>query len=186
MDVRRKWCCGTRATPSPDEVRMQDNHQGAQFYHKLKDPVKGTMVIDPDISLIIIEGNWLLYNKEPWDRISEMVDDTWLVDVDPELAQDRVVRRHLQAGIESTWEAVLKRASGNDLLNGEEVGRMLVQPAVVVQSADGLPLSFFPAPGQLKQMLVVRENTKVAERVECLTSMPEENDNAGQRAVVEM
>lgn len=106
------------------------------FDHKLKDPVAGAIVIEAATSLVIVEGNWLLYDKPPWKEIAGMADDTWFVDVDPVLARDRVARRHIQAGIETTWEAAVKRASGNDLVNGEEVRRNLVEPAVRVTSVD--------------------------------------------------
>jgi pantothenate kinase len=109
------------------------------FHHKVKDPVKDSIVIDPSVDLVIMEGNWLLYEKPPWNQISGLADDTWFVDVDPLLARDRVARRHLKAGIEDTWDAALKRASGNDLRNGEEVRRKLVKPAIVVRSVEERP-----------------------------------------------
>lgn len=106
------------------------------FDHVLKDPVKDAIIVEPDVSLVILEGNWLLYDAEPWGDISKMADDTWFVDVDPVLAKDRVAKRHLGSGIESTWAAAVVRASENDLLNGEEVRKKLIKPNIVVKSID--------------------------------------------------
>jgi pantothenate kinase len=106
------------------------------FDHAEKDPVEDAILIKPDVSLIILEGNWILYDQKPWKRISQIVDDTWFVDVDPELAVDRVAKRHIISGIEDTWEKAESRARGNDLANGEEVRRNLVEPGITIWSVD--------------------------------------------------
>ena len=36
------------------------------FNHVLKDPCDGGIVITADISLVVLEGNWLLLDEEPW------------------------------------------------------------------------------------------------------------------------
>lgn len=106
------------------------------FDHAAKDPVENGISIHPSTTLVILEGNWLLLDEDPWTRISELVDDTWFVDVKPDLARERVAKRHLKAGIEVTMEAAIKRAEGNDLINGEMVRRRLVEPRVRVESVE--------------------------------------------------
>lgn len=104
------------------------------FDHAAKDPLKDGIVLSPDITFIILEGNYLLLDEEPWSGIARLVDDTWFVDVLPELARERIAKRHLLSGIESNWEDAVKRAEGNDLLNGVVVREKLVRPAVGVWS----------------------------------------------------
>ena len=111
-------------------------HRAPGFDHAAKDPVPDAIVIGEDIRLVILEGNWLLYDKEPWSRISELVDDTWFVDVDPDLALIRVARRHLESGIERDWRSAMARARNNDMKNGELVRTKLVAPAMRVQSVE--------------------------------------------------
>lgn len=106
------------------------------FDHVLKDPRQNAIAITTDVDIVIIEGNWLLLDAEPWRQISQLVDDTWFVDVAPEVARARIARRHLESGIEGSWEAAVRRAERNDLVNGEEVRRRLVRPAKVVWSVD--------------------------------------------------
>ncbi|QDS67449.1 hypothetical protein FKW77_000495 [Venturia effusa] len=106
------------------------------FDHAEKDPVEDAIVIPGDMSLVIMEGLWLLYDQKPWDQISALVDDTWFVDVDAEVARYRVAKRHMQAGIETNWEDAVRRASGNDLVNGEEARRKMVRPGIVVYSVN--------------------------------------------------
>lgn len=93
--------------------------------------------MSPDISIIILEGNYLACDIAPWSEIVNYVDDTWFVDVDMEIAKQRVARRHLASSIESTWEDAVRRAENNDLPNGLDIWTHLIKPAVVVQSVDG-------------------------------------------------
>ncbi|KAI0424530.1 P-loop containing nucleoside triphosphate hydrolase protein [Xylaria sp. FL1042] len=106
------------------------------FDHKLKDPIPDAIRIEPETEIVIIEGNWLLLDRDPWKQIPEHVDDTWFVDVDPELALHRIARRHLAAGIENNWEAAVARAASNDLQNGNEVRTHLLEPNVRVESIE--------------------------------------------------
>ncbi|KAH8680742.1 P-loop containing nucleoside triphosphate hydrolase protein [Xylariales sp. PMI_506] len=106
------------------------------FDHATKDPVVDDIEIPPSATLVILEGNWLLYDEEPWRQIGTFVDETWFVDVDPEVARRRIAVRHVQSGIEATLADGLRRAGQNDVPNGEEVRRKLIKPTVTVQSVD--------------------------------------------------
>ncbi|KAJ3578443.1 hypothetical protein NPX13_g2118 [Xylaria arbuscula] len=106
------------------------------FDHELKDPVPDAIRIESEAEIVIIEGNWLLLDRDPWKQIQKLVDDTWFVDVDPELALGRVARRHLAVGIEQTWEAAVARAELNDLRNGNEVRTHLLEPNVRIRSVE--------------------------------------------------
>ena len=58
---------------------------------------------------------------------------SWLVDVPSlEVAKERLVQRHLAAGIETSREAASRRVEDNDLPNGELVKTKLVEPDLVV------------------------------------------------------
>ncbi|TVY33292.1 putative uridine kinase [Lachnellula subtilissima] len=106
------------------------------FDHAAKDPVDDGITITPAITFVLLEGNYLLLDEEPWNQVQGLVDDTWFVDVDPELARTRIAKRHIEAGIETTWDAAVRRAESNDLLNGVEIRRKLVKPAVMIQSVE--------------------------------------------------
>lgn len=106
------------------------------FDHALKDPVADGVGIPGATEVVILEGNWLLFDREPWSRISALVDDTWFVDVEAGLARRRVAARHVEAGIEKSWEAALARVDANDTLNGDDVRRHLIRPNVTVTSIE--------------------------------------------------
>lgn len=91
------------------------------FDHALKDPVMDGLTVGPDIEVCIVEGNYVLSDEGPWAEISDLVDDRWLVKVDPVLARTRVAKRHFKAGIENSMGKALERADKNDMINGEYV-----------------------------------------------------------------
>jgi pantothenate kinase len=111
-------------------------HEVPGFDHALKDPVPGAIKITPNIRILILEGNWLLMDLHPWSAISKLVDDTWFVDVDPQLALTRIAKRHLASGIEKDWAGALLRAQRNDVPNGDLVRTTLIKPMMYVQSVE--------------------------------------------------
>jgi pantothenate kinase len=111
-------------------------HRAPAFDHAIKDPVENAIKIDRRIQLVIIEGNWLLYNEDPWSAISQLVDDTWFIEVDEEVALQRVACRHIKSGVETRWEDALYRARTNDMLNGNEICTKLIRPALCVRSVE--------------------------------------------------
>lgn len=88
------------------------------FDHKEKDPLTNGITIDSDINIIILEGNYLLLNIEPWNEIEKYADERWFVDVDIEIARERLAKRHVEAGIEKSINDALTRVDSNDTLNG--------------------------------------------------------------------
>lgn len=104
------------------------------FDHEIKDPVPDAIEIGPDVKIVLVEGNWLLYDEQPWNQIVNFADDAWFVDVDPQLALQRVAKRHVACGIERTLEAAMDRARNNDMKNGEDIRRGLIQPNIIVKS----------------------------------------------------
>ena len=120
------------------KIAMANVIRAPGFDHVLKDPYNDAILIGPEILFVIIEGNWVLLEEDPWREISTLVDDTWFVDVELGLASQRVAKRHIASGIEATWEDAVKRVEGNDLVNGAEIRKRRMTPNIVVQSVESL------------------------------------------------
>jgi pantothenate kinase len=58
----------------------------------------------------------------------------WFVDVPRELVMERIVQRHLAAGIETSREASVLRAEDNDLPNGDLIRAKLIEPVVRISN----------------------------------------------------
>ncbi|KAG7660629.1 uncharacterized protein J8A68_005895 [[Candida] subhashii] len=91
------------------------------FDHKLKDPIEDEIKIDSDVEVIIIEGNYVSLTDEYWNDISELVDESWFIQTGLSVVRDRIIKRHLQAGISSTMEEAIERTDGNDLVNAKYI-----------------------------------------------------------------
>ncbi|KKK13910.1 hypothetical protein AOCH_003687 [Aspergillus ochraceoroseus] len=91
------------------------------FDHAVKDPVDNDIPIPASRRVIFFEGNYLSLNKEPWSSAAKLMDELWFVEVDFETARQRLIRRHVQAGIARDEKEADKRAKENDLVNGKEI-----------------------------------------------------------------
>ncbi|KAG7907785.1 hypothetical protein KL906_003866 [Ogataea polymorpha] len=101
--------------------RPEEEIYAPSFDHKIKDPVEESIVIRSENEIVIIEGNYVCLDKEPWSKIRQLADASWMVVARPELIRERIVRRHLEAGISKTREEAEKRADENDMVNGKYV-----------------------------------------------------------------
>jgi pantothenate kinase len=46
----------------------------------------------------VTEGNYLLLDEGPWQRVRALLDEVWFVDVDDRVRVDRLVCRHVAHG----------------------------------------------------------------------------------------
>lgn len=130
------------STPTPSqtergqEEKQEDVIYAPTFDHSAKDPIENSLKITPDISIVIIEGNYLLLDEPGWRDIAGLVDYKIFVDTDLQEARRRVARRHVQAGIEKTLDDGFRRVDRNDYLNGILVKEKLIPADLVIQSHD--------------------------------------------------
>jgi pantothenate kinase len=54
--------------------------------------------------------------------VANLILSSWFVDVSREEAKARLIKRHVEAGIEDDWDAAALRVENNDLLNLDLVG----------------------------------------------------------------
>lgn len=104
------------------------------FDHGVQDPVPDDISISSRTKVLLIEGNYTLLDEAPWNRIPAMVDDKWFVDVPAKTILQRLIQRHLRAGIETTEAAACHRAQQNDIPNGIMLRAHLVEPDVRIRN----------------------------------------------------
>lgn len=105
------------------------------FDHHTKDPVANGFSIQPNTSIVLLEGNYLLLDKEYWREVAPLMDLRVFLDVDLGITRNRLAMRHVEAGIEKTLDDGYRRVDRNDYLNGLEIQENLITPDVVLQSA---------------------------------------------------
>jgi pantothenate kinase len=104
------------------------------FDHALQDPVADAIPISSHNRLIIVEGNYTLLDEDPWKEVSALCEQKWFVDVPRDVVQERLVQRHLVAGIETSALKAVERVKENDLPNGDLIRKLLITPDVVLEN----------------------------------------------------
>ncbi len=69
-----------------------------RFDRSIEEPVAGAIPIGPGDSLVIVEGNYLLLDEAPWDRIRPALDLCVYLELDDETRVPRLVERHVRHG----------------------------------------------------------------------------------------
>ncbi|OBT77094.1 hypothetical protein VF21_02910 [Pseudogymnoascus sp. 05NY08] len=125
-----------RETPVREDDDPAQSFHAPSFDHAVKDPIENDIYIPSSQRIVILEGNYLLLNEHPWNQIQHLVDESWFVSISRETAKDRLVKRHLEAGIETTTEAAALRAEENDLPNADHINGNMICPSFIIESSN--------------------------------------------------
>lgn len=86
----------------------------------------GARLIPASVPVIVVEGNWLLLDQAPWDRLRPLFDITVLVDVPEYALRSRLRGRWERLGL--TEAEIIAKLEENDLPNGRLVQQGSVVP----------------------------------------------------------
>ncbi len=68
------------------------------FARELEEPIAGAIAVLPEHTLVITEGNYLLYDDGGWARVPELLDAVWFVEIDDDRRRERLLERHVRFG----------------------------------------------------------------------------------------
>ncbi|PWY96225.1 P-loop containing nucleoside triphosphate hydrolase protein [Aspergillus sclerotioniger CBS 115572] len=102
------------------------------FDHAIKDPVADEIPILPTSRVLIFEGNFPALDREPWRSAAGLMDEPWFIDVDREVARERLVKRHVIRGVTADEASARHRIASTDFLNADDIleNRLPVQEIV--------------------------------------------------------
>jgi pantothenate kinase len=89
---------------------------GPGYSRKIEDTVDGAFTVQPDVRVLIVEGNYLLLTEGPWAGVKPQLDYSVFIDVPRELVQARLLKRHGEEGL-FTEERNRAHIERNDLPN---------------------------------------------------------------------
>ena len=95
-------------------------HYCPLFDRSIEASIQDEIRVLPTHTMIIVEGNYLLLESEPWASLREHFDEVWFIEADAEALAQRLLERHQSAG-KNTQEAQEKMNS-TDLPNAELIG----------------------------------------------------------------
>lgn len=68
------------------------------FHREIEEAVAGSIAVPATTRLVITEGNYLLLDDEPWAGVRGLLDETWFVEGDESVRQERLLARHIFHG----------------------------------------------------------------------------------------
>ena len=99
-----------------------ENNVVIPVFDRKKDlSIAGSSIITTKDKVLIVEGNYLLLNSDPWCSIRKLFDETWLLDIPIEVSNARVAKRHVATGL--TEYQALKRVRQNDDINAKLIAK---------------------------------------------------------------
>jgi pantothenate kinase len=69
-----------------------------KFDRHLEEPIAGAVAIDQSVRLVVVEGNYLLLDEEPWAALRELMDEVWYCQRDDTARIAGLVARHERHG----------------------------------------------------------------------------------------
>eukprot|EP00158_Paraphelidium_tribonemae_P003014 Partr_v1_DN25837_c1_g1_i1_m2802 putative Phosphoribulokinase uridine kinase family protein len=91
------------------------------FDHALKDPVADGYRVEPFHRIVLVEGNYMCYDdlNGPWSDIAGLMDIRIFLSVDLSITRDRLIKRHLQAGLFTVESDARRWVESNDAPNSQ-------------------------------------------------------------------
>lgn len=68
------------------------------FDRTIEEPVPGGIEIGADIRIVIVEGNYLLHDRDGWERVRPLLDRVIYLAPDDRLRRERLIARHVAFG----------------------------------------------------------------------------------------
>jgi pantothenate kinase len=56
------------------------------------------VAVEPEVEVVVTEGNYLLLDSPEWQAVRAAVDEVWYLDVPADVRTERLVARHLEFG----------------------------------------------------------------------------------------
>jgi pantothenate kinase len=89
------------------------------FDRSIEASIPDAIVIEPKHKLCVVEGNYLLLEKDPWGECRQYFDEVWFLDVSFDTILPRLQERHIAGG--KTPEGAKAKVESTDLPNAKIV-----------------------------------------------------------------
>lgn len=103
------------------------------YRREVEESIGSSIRIDPEIPIVISEGNYLLLDTDPWSRTASAFDEVWFVETPQALRLERLVARHVAFG--KSPDAARAWAGGPDERNAELVRESRARADLVIDAS---------------------------------------------------
>ena len=91
------------------------------FDRAIEESIAAQGVVTSATKVVIVEGNYLLHDDGGWEVCNDLLDESWIVDVDDDKRISRLISRHIAYGKDP--EAAKAWAKGTDEVNAKLIER---------------------------------------------------------------
>lgn len=125
-----------------ERVRREVDHTvyAPAFERAVDEPVAGEIAIEASARVVVVEGNYLLSEAEPWRRVRDLLDESWFCDADDDERMSRLVQRHTEFGrspaAARAWASEVDGASARGIAPSRERADLVVSGVTWVVDAD--------------------------------------------------
>lgn len=116
------------------EIRRRGHVSFPVYSRRLHDPVPRGGSVDSRHKIVVVEGNYLLLDEDPWRRIGELFDVRIFISSPREILVASLTERHQRGG--KTPEATARQVRAVDLPNAERVRSSVAHAQVLVHKKD--------------------------------------------------
>lgn len=109
-----------------------------EFRRELEEAVAGALPIEPEITLVVVEGNYLLVPDGPWGELRTLFDEMWYCEPSEELRLENLIARHRWYG--KSEDEARRWALGPDQRNAELIAATRSLADVIVGLDGHLPV----------------------------------------------
>lgn len=103
------------------------------FERAVDEPVAAEIAVEPAVRVVVVEGNYLLLDVEPWRHVDDLLHETWFVEATEEERVRRLVERHTAFG--RSPEAALAWGREVDGANARLIEPTVARADLVVSGA---------------------------------------------------
>jgi pantothenate kinase len=87
------------------------------FDRSIEESIAAQGVVYPSTRVVIVEGNYLMHDRDGWQEIPPLLDQSWYAFLDEDLRISRLISRHIAFGKDP--ENAKAWAKGSDQVNAE-------------------------------------------------------------------
>ncbi|WP_395245568.1 nucleoside/nucleotide kinase family protein [Agromyces sp. MMS24-K17] len=117
-----------------ERLRREVDHDvyAPSFEREVDEPVAAELAIPPSARIVVVEGNYLLADADPWRRIRDdrLLDEAWFVDTGDDERMLRLVHRHTAYGrtpeVAEAWARDVDGANARRIAPGRDRADLVV------------------------------------------------------------
>jgi pantothenate kinase len=101
-----------------------------EFRREIEEPIAGAIAVRREVSLVVLEGNYLLLDELPWRDLAPLLTETWYLAPAESIRIARLIARHMAFGRDEAQ--AIGRATGSDQRNAEVILATRARATVIV------------------------------------------------------